>query len=162
MDRGEPTTLDGHEQEREDAPDFQDLYLRTRADFDNYRKRIERERSEIGAAGRRELLVSILDVIDNFERAAAAAPVGDECESVVAGYVAIYRQLQRILETNGVTRFESAGERFDPDRHEAIGAHPSDSVPEDHVLEEFRSGYEWNGKLLRPARVVVSTGAPEA
>ena len=159
MDSVEPT-VEGQEREESSGPDYQDLYLRTLADFDNYRKRIERERSEIGAAGRRDILVELLDVVDNFERAEASLPgTSDECRAVAAGYVAIYRQLQRLLDANGVARFESVGEPFDPSRHEAVTLVASDSVPADHVVDEMRCGYNWNGKLLRPARVVVSTGS---
>jgi molecular chaperone GrpE len=142
-----------------DAGEYKELYLRTLADFDNYRKRVERDRAEIGAAGKRDLLLAIVDVVDNFELAVdSAADLDGDCGGLAAGVAAIYRQVRRLLETNGVERFESVGERFDPERHEALGLIPSADVPADAVVEEARSGYTWNGKLLRPARVFVSTG----
>ncbi len=141
--------------------DYKDLYLRTLADFDNYRKRIERERDDIGAAGRRDLLLELVDVMDNFERAVDVVSDGSADRALAAGVVAIYRQLRRLLESNSVQPFESVGHRFDPEAHEAVGVIASDTVPEGSVADELRPGYTYRGKLLRPARVVVSTGPAE-
>lgn len=157
---GEPVEVTANDQGREAQAEYKDLYLRTLADFDNYRKRVERERDDIGAAGKRDLLLGIVDVIDNFERALdSAADIDGECGGIAAGVTAIYRQMRRLLESNGVEPFESVGEPFDPERHEAVGVTPSDSVPEDYVVSEIRSGYTWNGRLLRPAKVFVSSGS---
>ena len=144
---------------KEELSEYRDLYVRTLADFDNYRKRIDRERAELGTAGKRDLVLGILDVMDNFELALASA-AGTECDdsAVAAGVVAIYRQLRRLLEANGVAPFEAVGHVFDPERMEAVGLVPSDTVEPDHVVEEVRIGYTWNGKLLRPAKVFVSKG----
>jgi molecular chaperone GrpE len=143
-----------------DEPDYQDLYLRTLAEFDNFRKRTERDRRELGEAGKRDLLLALLDVVDNFERASAAAPpTSEEAAAVVAGYDAIYRQLQRLLESHGVHRFESLGEPFDPERHEAIATVPASGEEDGRVVDESRAGYLWNNRLLRPARVVIGRDA---
>ena len=138
--------------------DYKDLYLRTLADFDNYRKRTERDREEIAAAGKRDLLLSIVDVVDNFERAMEVAADVEDDAGLAAGVLAIYRQLRKLLESYGVERLESAGGRFDPELQEAVGLVASEEVPEDFVVGEGRPGYRWNGRLLRPARVFVSTG----
>ncbi len=160
MESGEPVGPTANEQGREAQAEYKDLYLRTLADFDNYRKRVERERDDIGAAGKRDLLLGIVDVVDNFERALdSAADLDGECGGIAAGVTAIYRQMRRLLESNGVEPYESVGERFDPELHEAVGVTPSDSVPEDHVVSEIRGGYGWNGRLLRPAKVFVSSGS---
>jgi len=145
----------------EETVDYKDLYLRTLADFDNYRKRIDRERDEIGAAGKRDLLLGIVDVVDNFGRAVDSSASPESGEGIAAGMVAIYRQLLKILAANGVERLESVGRAFDPEHQEAVGLVASEDVPEDGVVSEVRPGYVWNGKLLRPARVFVSTG-PDA
>lgn len=159
-DSGEPTGLTANEQVRDDQAEYKDLYLRTLADFDNYRKRVERERDDIGAAGKRDLLLGIVDVVDNLERALdSAADVDGDCVGIAAGVTAIYRQMRRLLESNGVEQYESVGEPFDPERHEAVAVTPSDSIAEDHVVSEIRSGYTWNGRLLRPAKVFVSSGS---
>jgi molecular chaperone GrpE len=134
----------------------QERYLRTLADFDNYRKRVERERDEIGVAAKRDLLLGLLDLADSFERAVASAAGSDGEDPLAAGFLAIYRQLQRLLASHGVTTFESAGEPFDPERHEAVGVVDADDVPEGHVARELGRGYLWNGRLLRPARVQVA------
>src|SRR5262245_45367793 len=98
-----------------DQDDYRDLYLRTLADFDNYRKRIDRERSEIGSAGKRDLLLALLDVMDNFELALASAAGGEsEDTAIAAGVGAIYRQMRRLLESNSVVPFETTGHLFDP------------------------------------------------
>jgi molecular chaperone GrpE len=145
------------EQVRGELQDTRDAYVRTLADFDNYRKRVERDREEIGAAGKRELILGIIDIADNFERAvSAAAAAPEECTGIEAGIVVIYRQIQRLLETHGVTRFESLGERFDPERHEATGAIPDPNAEEGTIIQELSPGYLWNGRLLRAASVIVA------
>lgn len=157
VDEVEPST--DEQQLKGEADEYRALYVRTLADFDNYRKRIERERDEIGAAGRRDLLVGLLDVMDNFELALASAAGGESDDTgLAAGVVAIYRQLRRLLESDGVAAFETVGRPFDPERMEAVGLVVSDTVEPDHVVEEVRTGYTWNGKLLRPATVFVSKG----
>ena len=145
------------EQLRTELQEARDSYIRTLADFDNYRKRVERERDEIGSAGKRELLLGLIEIADNFERALGAAGVAaGDCSGLEAGVLAIYRQIQRLLEKNGVTRFESVGEPFDPERHEAAGLERGHEAAEGEIIRELRSGYLWNGKLLRPARVIVA------
>jgi molecular chaperone GrpE len=142
----------------DEGVDYKDLYQRTLADFDNYRKRIDRERDEIGAAGKRDLLLGVVDVVDNFARAVESGADLDAEDPIGAGIVAIYRQLRKLLETSGVEQLPSVGRPFDPEIQEAVGLVASDDVPEDHVVSEVRPGYVWNGRLLRPARVFVSTG----
>jgi molecular chaperone GrpE len=145
------------ERARAEARTAREQYLRTLADFDNYRKRVERERDEIGAAGKRELLLALLDVADDLERVASTAEVNEEGRNpLVAGVAVIYRKIQRMLENHGVRALESVGRSFDPERHEAIGITETDRVPEGHVVDELSRGYEWNGRLLRPARVMVA------
>jgi molecular chaperone GrpE len=161
MDGDEATVIGSDvERLRDELAASQEQYLRTLAEFDNYRKRVERDRDEIGSAGKRDIIMGLLDVVDNFERAVGTAPEAASAKpgGWSAGVLAIYRQLKRLLERHGVTSFESIGEKFDPERHEAIGAQPSDTVPEGFVLDEAHDGYLWNGKLLRPAKVVVSSG----
>lgn len=145
------------EQLRGEVDEYRNQLLRTRAEFDNYRKRTDREWREASQAGKRDLLLELLDVVDNFERALGpvAGSAGDD-NPYAAGITAIYRQLRRLLETNGVAPFESVGAPFDPERHEAVSIVRSDEVAPDHVADELRPGYTWNGKLLRPARVVVA------
>ena len=158
MERVDPIDLEGEEGTRDELGELRDLYLRTLADFDNYRKRVDRERDEIGRAGKKDLLLGVLNIVDSFERAVASASApDDERDPFRAGVLAIYRQMQRLLDQNGVERFESIGQPFDPERHEAVGTVAArDSAEPGSVAEEERPGYLWHGRLLRPARVFVA------
>ena len=131
-----------------------DLYLRSAADFDNYRRRNERDREQASRAGRRALILAVLDVMDDFERAQAHAKQ-QEPESVVKGLEAIYRRMSAMLAAEGVTAFESLGQPFDPSLHEAIGVVESDEYESGTVLDVMSPGYLMGQDLLRPARVRV-------
>jgi molecular chaperone GrpE len=131
-----------------------DLYLRGLADFDNYRKRVERERASAANAGKREIVLSILDVMDDFER--AFGHIDKSPESVSAGVRAIHRRLAGLLEAQGVTPFDSVGQPFDPSLHEAVGTVDSDEQEPGTVIDELSRGYNWGEELLRPARVRVA------
>lgn len=139
---------------KEDLRREHDLYLRSVADFDNYRKRVERERVNAAQAGKRGLILALLDVMDDFERALAHA--GQEPEPVVEGLQAIYRRLTALLAAEGVTAFESVGQAFDPALHEAVGSVESEEQEPGAVHDELSRGYRWKEELLRPARVRVA------
>lgn len=131
--------------------------LRTLADFDNYRKRLGREIGDIGKAGKRDLLLGILTIVDSFERALQSEALkGDH--PVHAGVRSIYRQLQQLLEQHEVMSFESQGQRFDPNFHQATDAEASRVYPEGTITQEVQKGYLWEGRVLRPAQVIVSKG----
>jgi molecular chaperone GrpE len=139
---------------KEDLRREHDLYLRSVADLDNYRKRVERDRAQQAQAGKRGLVLALLDVMDDFERALAHA--GQEPEPVVEGLQAIYRRLTALLAAEGVTAFESAGQPFDPTLHEAVGLVESEGQGSGEVFDELSRGYRWGEELLRPARVRVA------
>lgn len=127
--------------------------LRTLAEFDNYRRRVRREQAEAGRAGRREVILEILNVLDDFDRALAHA--GETSDAVADGMRLIHQRLVRLLESNGVEPFPSKGRRFDPTMHEALAVAVCDEYEPGTVLKEERRGYLWDGELLRPARVIV-------
>src|SRR5215470_15995658 len=131
-----------------------EVYLRNVADFDNYRRRVERERASVAQAGKREMVLSLLDVLDDFER--ALEHMDEAPASVSAGLSAIYQRLAGMLEAQGVIPFESVGQPFDPALHEAVGSVESDEQESGAVLDEVRHGYRWGEELLRPARVRVA------
>jgi molecular chaperone GrpE len=137
----------------EELASERERYLRTLADFDNYRRRVRQERASAAAAGRRELLLALLDVMDDFDR--ALLHVSEAPDAVADGLRLINRRLNLVLESNGVTPFESEGRQFDPTMHEAISVVESDEHESGTVYEEERRGYLWDGELLRPARVIV-------
>jgi molecular chaperone GrpE len=127
--------------------------LRALAEFDNYRRRVRRERADAEFTGKRDIILALLDLMDDFDR--ALAHVGEASDAVADGLRLIHQRLSRVLDANGVTPFRSAGEQFDPTVHEAMSVVESDERESGTVYAEERSGYLWNGELLRPARVVV-------
>ena len=131
-----------------------DNNLRNLADFDNYRKRIERERASTAQAGKRDMVLSLLNVLDDFER--ALGHVDESPASVAAGLRAMQRRLAGLLEAQGVIPFESVGQPFDPALHEAVGSVESDEQEPGTVLDELSRGYRWGEELFRPARVRVA------
>lgn len=131
-----------------------DMYLRALADFDNYRKRVERERASSARSGKREIILRLLEVIDSFDR--ALQHIDAEPSSMSEGLQAIHRKLLGLLEAEGVTLVESLGETFDPQFHEAIGSVQTHEYASGTVAEELQRGYRWGDEVLRPARVRVA------
>lgn len=131
-----------------------DTLLRTLADFDNYRRRIERDRAGAARSGKRDVILSLLEVLDGFDR--ALNHIDDAPSSVAQGVQAIHRNLLGVLERHGVTPFDSLGEPFDPRFHDAIGTVESDEVESGTVADELQRGYRWGDEVLRPARVRVA------
>ena len=128
--------------------------LRTLAEFDNYRRRVRRESAVAELAGKREILVELLNVMDDFGR--ALEHIGEAADAVGDGLLLIHQRLGRLLESNGVTSFPSKGRPFDPTLHEAVGVVEAGGLESGTVSEEERPGYLWHSELLRPARVIVA------
>lgn len=161
MSQGEQNKVEQGSAERTEVERLQgelsrehNLYLRALADFENYRRRVERERENAARRDKRELLLVLLDLADNFER--ALAHINDSPESVAAGLHTIQRRLASALKAQGVTPFESVGQSFDPGMHEAVGTVPSDEQEAGTVFDELSRGYHWGDEVLRPARVRVA------
>lgn len=131
-----------------------DRHLRTRAEFENYKRRTERDRDVAAREGKRALLLSLVDLADGFDR--ALAHVDESPESVAEGLHGMQRRLRNLLEAEGVKPFESVGRTFDPNRHEALAAVCDFDGESGTVVDEAGRGYLWNGELLRPARVRVA------
>ena len=131
-----------------------DLHLRALADFDNYRKRVQRERESAAQAGKRQLVLALLDVMDDFERAFAYASTAPE--SLLAGTRVIHQRLTDLLQAQGVVPYKSVGEPFDAALHEAVDAIKTDQAQSGVVLDELSHGYRWGNEVLRPARVRVA------
>jgi molecular chaperone GrpE len=133
-----------------------------RADFENYRRRVERDRERMARDAQRELVLSLLEIIDDFERAlehdhlASLGGAPPEAEGVAEGLRAIHRRLLGLLERRGIVPFESVGKPFDPVYHEAVGSDESAEHAPGVVTEEVRRGYRWGDEVLRPARVRVA------
>jgi molecular chaperone GrpE len=131
-----------------------DRYLQMRADFENYKHRVERERDAVDRRAKRELLLAIVELADGFDR--ALTHIDESPGSVAAGLYGMQRQLNSLLEAEGVKLFESVGTHFDPTRHEAIATVRDFDGARGTVVDESGRGYFWNGELLRPARVRVA------
>jgi len=131
-----------------------DMHLRTLADFDNYRKRVQRERESAAQAGKRQLVLALLDVLDDFERALAYANTAPA--STLTGARVIHQRLTDLLQAQGVVPYTSAGQPFDPALHEAIDVIDTDQAAPGVVLHELSHGYRWGDEVLRPARVRVA------
>ncbi len=133
-----------------------DSYLRLAAEFDNFRKRVERQRSEIRQDGRSEIVRLILETLDNLERVSAVDPAEASVEDVIAGVRMVERSLLRELEGAGLVKVGSVGEQFDPNDHEAVStALAPDEDYVDRIAAVLQVGYRFQGNLLRPARVQV-------
>jgi molecular chaperone GrpE len=134
---------------------LQDRLLRTAAEFDNYRKRVDRERREQAESAAAGMLVEILPVVDNLERA-LQAPSGPEAAGYRAGVELILRQLVDLLRKRGVTPIEALGADFDPRFHQAVSQETSDAHRDGEVMQEMQRGYMLGDRLLRPAMVKVA------
>ena len=143
------------EQLKRDLGREHEMYVRALADFDRYRRRVERERASAVRAGKREILLPLLDVIDSFDL--LLKHLGEAPKPVVDGARAIHRQLLALIEAQGVKPFESVGRPFAPELHEAIGTGASDEYGPGVVGDELRRGYRWGDTVLRPARVRVAS-----
>lgn len=147
------------EEKKPAGPDWKDLYARTLADFENFRKRTERDREDLAKFAAKEILKDLLATADNL--ALALEKAKDKDEPFVKGVQLVYDGFLKVLADHGATPLDSVGEPFDTAFHEALTQQPSDTVPEGHVMTEFKRGWLLNGKLLRAAQVVVSSGKPE-
>jgi len=133
-------------------------YARLYADFENFRRRTQREKDELKTTGALKTILEFLPILDNFERARAQIQPGNEREEAINNsYQAVYKQLQTALERVGVVPMEALGKPFDPTLHEAIMQEDSSEYTQETVVAEFQKGYYLGDKILRPAMVKVAT-----
>ena len=134
-----------------------DRLLRKQAEFENYKKRMEREKSEYVQFASAELMKELLGALDSFDLAIrTAAADGKGGENTLRGFELIYKQLQDTLTRFGLKAIEAKGKKFDPNFHQAVSTQATSDVEENTVIDEMRKGYTLNGRLLRPAMVSVS------
>ena len=146
-------------EEKPAEPDWKDQYARTLADFDNYRKRVARDREELAQFAAKDILKDLLPTVDNLALALDKAENKDD--PFVQGVKLAYDGFLKALADHGATPIDSVGEPFDANYHEALAQLPSPDVAEGVVMNEVKRGWLLHGKLLRAAQVVVSSGAPE-
>ena len=146
---------DSPETARRERDALQDRLLRTAAEFDNYRKRIERERREVAEYAGADILTDMLPIVDDLERALQAS-AGSEADVYRRGVELIYKQMTDLLRKRGVKVIEAVGTQFDPRFHEAVMQEVSSTHREGEVIAELRRGYTLGDRLLRPAVVKVA------
>jgi molecular chaperone GrpE len=145
-------------EEKEKAEEYLANWQRAQADFINYKRRTEQERQDFNSYANANLLMGLLPVLDDLERAIEAVPARYKKSDWVEGVRLVARKFKTSLEGQGVKQIQSLGEPFDPNFHEALR---QDNGEEGIVIEEFQKGYMLNDRLLRPARVVVGNGEQE-
>jgi molecular chaperone GrpE len=139
--------------------EYLDLAKRTKADFENYRKRMGSEVQAAAGRGKAEVIREVVPVLDDLERAIQAAgldPEGDSDDGLAHGVLLVFRSLRDSLSRNGVEAVDPKGEKFDPMVHEALSTAPAEGVEPGTVVEVLQKGYRLGEQLIRPARVVVS------
>jgi len=153
----QPQDLDPAELKQQ-RDEYYDRLVRKTAEFDNYRKRTDRERIQLSEAAAADLLEELLPLVDDMERALKADPGSDGAEAIRRGVELIHKQLVETLRKRGVTPIDALGADFDPHFHMAVSHEPADGRREGEVVEEFRRGYMLGDRLLRPAMVKVAKG----
>ena len=135
-----------------------DRTLRLMAEFDNFRRRSAKEQLELIETANGKLLEKLSEVQDNFERAFAAENKAKDLEAFEKGMQMIYNQFSKVLTDAGLEQIDPTGKEFDPNLHEALMQQPSETIPEGHVVTVFQKGYKLKNKILKTAKVIVSSG----
>lgn len=145
---------------RQEKDEYLELARRTKADFENFRKRAAQDVQAAAARGKASVARDVVPVLDDLERAIQAAgldPEGDSEDALAHGVLLVFRSLRDTLARNGVEAVDPKGEKFDPNEHEALSTMPVEGTESGVVVEVMQKGYRMDGQLIRPARVVVSS-----
>lgn len=138
------------------ADEFKDAFMRERADFQNYKKRVDTQMKDLRDNAAIETMLSLLPIIDDLERAMANTPTEMKDHPWMSGVNGIQRKFQRLLEDKGVIVIDPVGQPFDPNQHEAVATEDSNTVESGHVVETLQKGYVRGERVLRPAMVKVA------
>lgn len=133
-----------------------DRCLRLNAEFENQRKRLQKEKEEFVKYANEKLIIELIDIMESLERGLENSKGSSNKEKLIQGMELIYKQFKNVLEKNGLVPIKALGEKFDPYKHEAMMQTHSDDIEEDTVLEEFSRGYMLNNKVIRYSKVRVS------
>ena len=144
----------------EECKALNDKYLRLAAEFENYKRLTQRDQREQIKFGNERLLLELLPVVDNMERAIKAARTNGSDSALIQGVELTLKQLSGALTKFGIQPIETIGHPFDPNTQQAVSSTPSATVPADHVVDEFQKGYKLHDRVLRAAMVSVSSGPP--
>ncbi len=151
-------SLDDLKQQLEEQSD---RYLRLMAEFDNFKKRVSRDYERLVESANEKLMGELIEVRENFERAIKTDETCADPKCIFDGMKLIFAKFNDVLTRNGLEPFAAAGEPFDPQLHDALMKVPDAEIPEDHIVEVFEKGYNLRKRVLRHAKVIVSSGAPE-
>jgi len=151
------------EEKKKVSEGYLDRLMRMQAEFENYRKRIEKEREDMRRMASERIVRELVDVAENLERAlvALADSEGNAPDSLSKGVRMTLKRLKDVLHREGLSEIESIGKPFDPNYHEVVSTVSSEEHPENTVVKEYMKGYLLNTRVLRPAKVEVSSGKPE-
>ena len=138
------------------SDEYYDRLLRLQADFDNYKKRLEKEKLEFIRFANEGIIAEILKILDDFERAVEAGKIKHDFDILYKGIEMIHSDLRDFLKQQGVEQIEAKGRPFNPHEHEAMMQEETEKEPEDHVVEELQKGYTFNGRVIRPSKVKVA------
>ncbi len=144
----------------EQLREMNDKYVRARAELENYRKRMQRDASDIREYAKASTIEEFLTVFDHFQMAMDHVDQTPDFETLKQGMSMILAEFQKTFESLGVERVNAIGEQFNPAEHSAVAQEPSETVPKDQVIRQWKCGYRLGNRLLRPATVVVSSGPP--
>lgn len=158
LEHEEPPATDPVQELEAEVARLKDQVLRDRADLENTRKRLMREKEEAVKYANAVLLEKLLPVVDNFELGLSAARQSSDSSAVLSGMAMVQKQLEDFLRDHGMQPLDAVGQRFDPNLHEALGEEASGEVPEGFVIRQLRKGYKLRDRLLRAANVFVSKG----
>lgn len=147
---------------RKEAAANHERYLRAVADLENFRKRMVREKEEVRQFGTAAVMEDLLPILDNLALGLAAARQQTDGKAIIDGVALVLEQFKTTLDRHGLKEVNPAGQVFDPHLHECIAQQPHAEVAAEHVIEVVRPGYTLNGRLLRPASVMVSAGPAKA
>ncbi|MEO7423946.1 MAG: nucleotide exchange factor GrpE [Fibrobacteria bacterium] len=144
----------------DELQDAKDKHLRLLAEFENFRRRTVKENFELITSANAKLLGKLTDVLDDFNLAFDPKHKSDKLEDVEKGMRLIYNKFKNLLADEGLIEIDPAGAEFDPNLHDALMQQPSDTVPENHISQVLMKGYKAKDKILKHAKVIVSTGKP--
>ena len=136
--------------------DYKDAYLRASADYQNLVKEMEKKKKEWVEYANRNLLADLIPVIEHFYQGLKYIPAEHNKADWMIGFQQIKKQLDEFMETNGLKRMETVGEKFDPDLHEAVGKREEEAAEWDQIIEEVMGGYTLHNKVVQPAKVIVA------
>lgn len=158
VEEAEEETVSAEEESSNEAHSFKEKFYYLAAEMDNMKKRFEREKDNLIKYGNEKVLGNLLDVVDNLDRTVDAIS-GDEDEKVkniYSGIEMVRKQFLDVLKSSGLEKIEALGEIFDPNLHEAMAQQPAEGKKDQEVIQVFQHGYVLNGRLLRPAKVVIA------